>query len=76
MGGERSAKANFSLVDDTWLRISSDDESYGNQLTSELIRVEPFNDYVLRMPLKLEQGRVSVRRYIRRWAGRTWFAGG
>ena len=61
MGGERSAKANFSLVDDTWLRISSDDESYGNQLTSELIRVEPFNDYVLRMPLKLEQGRVSVR---------------
>ena len=61
MGGERSARANFSLVDDTWLRINSDDESYGNQLTSELIRVETFNDYVLTMPLKLEQGRVSVR---------------
>jgi hypothetical protein len=60
MRGERSAKANFSLVDDTWLGISSDDEPYQNQLTSELIRVEPFNDYVLRMPLKLEQGRVSV----------------
>lgn len=61
MGGERSARANFSMVDDTWLRINSDDESYGNQLTSELIRVEPFSDYVLTIPLKLEQGRVNVR---------------
>jgi len=61
MRGERSAKANFSLVDYTWLRISSDDHATGNQLTSELIRVEPFNDYVLTMPLKLKQGRVSVR---------------
>jgi hypothetical protein len=60
MRGERSAKANFSSVDDAWLRISSDDEPYANQLASELIPVDPFNDYVLTLPLKLEQGRVSV----------------
>jgi 4-amino-4-deoxy-L-arabinose transferase and related glycosyltransferases of PMT family len=58
--GERSQKADFRLVDDKWLRINSDDQAYGNQLASELIRVEPFNDYVLTLPLKLEQGRVSV----------------
>lgn len=60
MSGERSASATFNLVDDTWLRISSDQQGYGNQLTSELIRVEPSNDYVFTLPLKLEQGRVSV----------------
>ena len=43
------------------LRIESDETKYGVQILSTPIAVEKHHDYLLRLPLKLEDGRVTVR---------------
>ncbi len=43
------------------LRIESDESKYGVQIVSPSIAVEKHHDYLLRLPLKLEEGRVIVR---------------
>jgi hypothetical protein len=43
------------------LRIESDANKYGVQIVSPSIAVEKHHDYLLRLPLKLEDGRVIVR---------------
>lgn len=43
------------------LRIESDGTRYGIQIVSPSIAVEKHHDYLLRLPLKLEDGRVIVR---------------
>lgn len=58
---EHSPNATLKIADNKWLSISGDDQAYGNQITSTPIRVEPFQDYVLSLPFKLEQGRAGVK---------------
>ena len=43
------------------LRIESDETKYGVQIASTPIAVAKQHDYLLRLPLKLEDGRVTVR---------------
>lgn len=43
------------------LRIESDETKYGDQIVSPLIGVEKHHDYLIRLPLKLEEGRVIVK---------------
>src|SRR5712692_6306565 len=43
------------------LRIESDETKYGVQIVSPTIAVTKHHDYLLRLPLKLEDGRVMVR---------------
>jgi len=43
------------------LRIESDETKYGVQILSTPIAVEKRHDYLLRLPLKLEDGRVTVK---------------
>src|SRR5207244_12799061 len=54
------AKTTFS-GDTTALRIESDGTKYGAQLISSSIALEKHHDYLLRIPLKLEDGRVVVK---------------
>ena len=57
-----SAGAKTALSGDAQkLRIESDESKYGVQIVSPLIAVERRHDYLLRLPLKLEDGRVMVR---------------
>jgi hypothetical protein len=57
-----SAGAKTALSADTQkLRIESDETKYGVQILSAPIAVEKQHDYLLRLPLKLEDGRVTVR---------------
>ncbi|HEU4477791.1 MAG TPA: glycosyltransferase family 39 protein, partial [Pyrinomonadaceae bacterium] len=50
------------LVDENrMLRIVGDETKYGNQLVSPPISVKPDRDYLFRVPLKLEEGRVLVK---------------
>ena len=57
-----SAGAKTALSNDAqMLRIESDETRYGVQIASPPIAVEKYHDYLLRLPLKLEDGRVMVR---------------
>jgi hypothetical protein len=57
-----SSAAKVTLSTDTQkLRIESDATKYGVQILSTPIAVEQRHDYLLRLPLKLEDGRVIVR---------------
>jgi hypothetical protein len=57
-----SAGAKTALSSDAQkLRIESDETKYGVQIVSTPIAVEQRHDYLLRLPLKLEDGRVMVR---------------
>jgi hypothetical protein len=57
-----SAAAKATLSGDAQkLRIESDETKYGVQIASTPIAVEKHHDYLLRLPLKLEDGRVMVR---------------
>ncbi|HVS83653.1 MAG TPA: glycosyltransferase family 39 protein [Pyrinomonadaceae bacterium] len=57
-----SAAAKAALSGDAQkLRIESDETKYGVQLVSTPIALEKHHDYLLRLPLKLEDGRVMVR---------------
>lgn len=56
-----SMGANMTVVDDKWLRVVGDEHKYGDQVSSEIIQVTPLHDYVLRWPLRLENGRTLVR---------------
>ena len=57
-----SAGAKTGLSTDAQkLRIESDETKYGVQIVSTPIAVEQHHDYLLRLPLKLEDGRVMVR---------------
>ena len=57
-----SAGAKTALSTDAQkLRIESDETKYGIQIVSPSIAVERHHDYLLRLPLKLEDGRVMVR---------------
>src|SRR5713226_3601838 len=56
-----SAAAKAALSSDAQkLRIESDQTKYGVQIASPSIAVEKHHDYLLRLPLKLEDGRVMV----------------
>src|SRR5258707_7642140 len=57
-----SAGAKTALsTDGQKLKIESDETKYGVQIASPPIAVEKQHDYLLRLPLKLEDGRVMVR---------------
>src|SRR5882672_36072 len=57
-----SAAAKAMLSSDAQkLRIESDETKYGVQIFSTPIAVEKHHDYLLRLPLELEDGRVMVR---------------
>jgi hypothetical protein len=57
-----SGRAQLSLAeDDRALRVTADDSLPGAQLASAPIRVERKSDYVLRLPVRAEQGRMVVR---------------
>ena len=57
-----SAGAKTALSTDAQtLRIESDATKYGVQIVSTPIAIEKHHDYLLRLPLKLEDGRVMVR---------------
>jgi len=57
-----SAQAKTALSTDAQkLRFESDQTKYGVQILSTPIAVEKHHDYLLRLPLKLEDGRVTVR---------------
>jgi hypothetical protein len=57
-----SAGAKTALSTDAQkLRIESDETKYGIQIASPSITVTKHHDYLLRLPLKLEDGRVMVR---------------
>ena len=57
-----SAAAKAALSGDAQkLRIESDETKYGVQIASPSIAVTKYHDYLLRLPLKLEDGRVMVR---------------
>jgi len=57
-----SAGAKTALSTDAQtLRIESDETKYGVQIVSTPIAIEKHHDYLLRLPLKLEDGRVMVR---------------
>jgi hypothetical protein len=57
-----SAAAKAMLSSDTQkLRIEGDETKYGVQILSTPIAVENHHDYLLRLPLRLEDGRVMVR---------------
>lgn len=43
------------------LRIESDETKYGDQFVSSSINIEKHHDYLMRLPLKLEDGRVIVK---------------
>src|SRR5260370_15416245 len=56
-----SAGAKTALSTDAQtLRIESDATKYGVQIVSTPIAIEQHHDYLLRLPLKLEDGRVMV----------------
>jgi len=58
---ENSAGAEISIAPDSQTtRILSDDSKYGTQLRSGPIPVKPNHDYLLRVPVRVDQGRVEV----------------
>lgn len=59
--GTASQRATLTVVDEQWLRINCDLTDYGTQYSSEVINVQPKNDYAFRLPLKLTEGRVQVK---------------
>ncbi|MEP6635771.1 MAG: glycosyltransferase family 39 protein, partial [Acidobacteriota bacterium] len=61
-GGIASNGTHFELVDGGhMLRLVGDASKYGNQIVSSPIAVERDRDYVVRLPLKLEEGRALVK---------------
>lgn len=61
-GSVAATGAKVELVDEgRMLRIVGDRTRYGNQLVSSPIAVERDRDYVVRLPLKLEEGRALVK---------------
>jgi len=56
-----SKGATIQAVDSNWTRIVGDAEKYGTRLASESISVEPYHDYVLNLPFKLEAGRSIIK---------------
>lgn len=55
-----SAKASSTQEGDAALRLESDDASKAIQLQTKSITVRPNYDYLLTIPVKIEQGRVSI----------------
>jgi hypothetical protein len=61
-GGIGSKGTTVELVDENrMLRIVGDETKYGNQIVSPPISVKPDCDYLFRVPLKLEEGRVLLK---------------
>lgn len=57
-----SGQTQFSLTENNQaLRIAGDDSTQGRQLASALINVKRKSDYVLRLPVRVEQGRMIIR---------------
>ncbi|HEY0376554.1 MAG TPA: glycosyltransferase family 39 protein [Pyrinomonadaceae bacterium] len=57
-----AGRAQLSLAEDTRaLSVTGDDSSQGRQLVSAPINVKRKSDYVLRLPVRAERGRVVVR---------------
>lgn len=57
-----SGKPQFSLTEDTHaLRIMGDDSEQGKQFVSTPINVQRKSDYVLRLPVRIEQGRMVIK---------------
>ena len=59
--GSHSPRATFTVVENGWLRIESDETNYGSQLSSESIGVVRYHDYVFKLPFKLEKQRAVVK---------------
>jgi len=53
-----SPQAKATALGDGQVRVESDASQYGMQIVSSTIRVEIHHDYILRWPLKLEDGRM------------------
>lgn len=53
------AEVSFS-PDDQMLHIKGDESKYDNQFVSAPIRVEKQTDYVLKLPVRIEQGRMFI----------------
>ena len=57
-----SGQAQLSLTENNQaLRLVGDDSTSGKQFSSALINVKRKSDYLLRLPVKIEQGRMVVR---------------
>lgn len=57
-----SGQAQLSLTDNNQaLRITGDHSTEGRQFTSALIDIKRKSDYLLRLPVKVEQGRMVIR---------------
>lgn len=60
-GGRAAQNAKASETDDKQaVRLSSDESKYGSQFLSAPIATTPHHDYLLRLPIKLEDGRIAV----------------
>lgn len=58
---QHSARASLAMSSDgQTLRITSDNSRYGNQMTTGPITVKQHHDYVMRLPVLVEEGRISV----------------
>ncbi len=55
-----SRQARLAIASNGQLKIESDETKYGIQIASTAIPLTQFHDYVLRLPMKLEDGRLSV----------------
>jgi hypothetical protein len=57
-----SGQAQLSLTENNQsLRIAGDDSAEGKQFASPLINIKRKSDYVLRLPVRVEQGRMVIR---------------
>jgi hypothetical protein len=55
-----SPQAKVTSTSDGRLTIETDERKYGAQIVSPEIPIEPHHDYLLRLPLKLQEGRLLV----------------
>jgi hypothetical protein len=60
-GVVRSSRAKMSLTPDNQaLYVTGDDSNYGEQVASAPVPIHKNQDYLLRLPIKIEQGRMTV----------------
>jgi hypothetical protein len=55
------AKGVQLTTEDESLRLKTSGDDYEDQFVSEAIRIQPHYDYVIQLPVKLEQGRVILK---------------
>jgi hypothetical protein len=57
----KSPRAEFPIVSGQTLQITGDDSEFGDQLASAPITVQKNTDYLLTLPIKLEQGHMAAK---------------